>query len=279
MASRTSARVLAGPCAARLSAARAASIPAPARGDAAASTRWCRRMKRARSRTARMARRWSSPSCNPPVQASDFLTTGTPDANGFPSRHERSLAPRRHGRQPHDARRTRPTSASGSRSPTCVTAAIRRSTFRTSSTRGSRCSSPTRTTGAAGSRRRCADDVSAQRRGARAQKRRIRPWAARAPSPRPPTHSSPAWSVRASAGSGRCASPSACSTPARMQTGSTPRSSSPRGCSSRRAQLMKSAASQGLPGAITSRKRSSSSGSIEYVCSAAGKLRSRTSSA
>ena len=26
----------------------------------------------------------ASPSCNPPVQASHFLTTGTPDANGFP---------------------------------------------------------------------------------------------------------------------------------------------------------------------------------------------------
>ena len=45
------------------------------------------------------------------------------------------------------------------------------------------------------------------------------------------------------------------------------------------AQVMKSAASQGLPGAITSRKRSSSAGSIEYVCSSAGKRPSRTSSA
>ena len=63
---------------------------------------------------------------------------------------------------------------------------------------------------------------------------------------------------------------------ARRRRDAVPR---PRACSSRRAQLMKSAASQGLPGAITSRKRSSSSGSIAYVCSAAGKRRSRTSSA
>ena len=45
-------------------------------------------------------------------------------------------------------------------------------------------------------------------------------------------------------------------------SGATPRSSRPRE-SSFLAQLMKSAASQGLPGAITSWKRSSSSGSIE----------------
>ena len=86
------------------------------------------------------------PSCGPPVQASDHLTVGTPDANGRAGELGRLRAAQRRSSAIPPRRRTRPTSSvDGRASATCATRP-RSPTTRASCWRGSRAASPTATT-------------------------------------------------------------------------------------------------------------------------------------